>query len=248
MSDSSCFGKELARLRAESGYSLEEIAKLTRINLAVLRDLEVGEIESAGGATYARGHIRSIVRVLEADPTTLLHLFDEKQTPDTRPMIERLEENNATTVDRQKSSISPKFIATAASVAIGMAIIIPSGFALASKSAHKSSVKRVAASVTTPGKAKVATTLPTSTHSIVVTASSGPTWVSVNDSAGAIIFSGLLAQGRSQSFPSGGVSTIRVGNAGVAALVVDGKDLGSLGAIGEVKTITIAPAVTPAQG
>ena len=248
MSDSSCFGKELARLRAESGYSLEEIAKLTRINLAILRDLEAGEIESAGGATYARGHIRSIARVLEADPTILLELYDENQTPDTRPMIERLEENNATTVARQKSSISPKFIATAASIAIGMAIIIPSWFALASEGAHKSSVKKVATTPTSPLKNKPVTTLPAATSSVVVTASSGPTWVSVNDSTGAIIFSGLLVQVRSQSFPSSGVSTIRVGNAGVASLVVDGKDFGSLGAVGEVKTITIAPAITPAQG
>ena len=232
-------------MREESGYSLEEIAKLTRINISVLRDLEAGDLEAAGGPAYARGHIRSIAQVLEADATTLLQLFDDQQTPDTRPMIERLEENNATAVAKQKSPISPKFVATAASVAIGIAIIVPSGFALASKSSHKVATKKVS---TKAAQNKPVATLPATDHSIVVTATSGATWVSVNDSTGAIIFSGMLALGRSHSFPSGGVSTIRVGNAGVASLVVDGKDFGVLGAVGEVKTITIAPATTPAQG
>ena len=244
MSDSACFGKELARVREESGYTLEEISKLTRINITILRDLEAGEIESAGGAAYARGHIRSIARVLEADATTLLELFDEKDTPDTRPMIELLEENNATSVARQKSSVSPKFIAIAASVAIGMAIVIPSGFALATKGTHKAPAKKVSTSVS---ETKPLSTSSTTTHNLVVTATAGATWVSVNDSSGALIFSGMLAKGRSQVFPSGNVSTVRVGNAGVTSLVVDGRDFGTLGAVGEVKTITIAPATTAPQ-
>ena len=250
MLDKTSFGAALIHLRKKSGFSLEEIAKVTRIPVSILTSLEAGDVEAAGGVAYARGHIRAIAQMIEIDPTELLELFAANETEDDRPMIELLEENNATALNPQKRSASPKFIAIAASLVLGIAIVIPSGIALASKSTHKHATKISLTKTTTTKSATTVTAVtPVETsRQVVVTATGGSTWLSVTDSSGSFLFSGILQQGTTQSFPYDSVSWLRVGNAGATSIVAGGQDLGVLGAMGEPKTITIAPTTPASQG
>jgi len=244
-------GNYLREARESAGYSVEKIASLTRIPQTVIRDLEEEKFSSSGGTTYARGHIRTIAKLLNADTDRLISSFEEITGESNRPMIELLEENNATAHRRKQSlNISPKLIATAASVIVGVAIIIPTGMALSKSLTHKSSVSTVAASQSHSSSPQKTTTNATpSTPSgtvttgrgVVVTASAGTSWLSVNDSQGTKIFSGKISNGQSQTFdPSNGLF-MTVGNAGAVTVTVNGKSQGLLGAVGEVKTLSFEP-------
>jgi cytoskeletal protein RodZ len=244
-------GNYLREARESAGYSVEKIASLTRIPQTVIRDLEEEKFSSSGGTTYARGHIRTIAKLLNADTDRLISSFEEITGESNRPMIELLEENNATALRHKQSlNISPKLIATAASVIVGVAIIIPTGMALSKSLTHKSSVSTVATSQSHSSSPQKATTNATpSTPSgtvttgrgVVVTASAGTSWLSVNDSQGTKIFSGKISNGQSQTFdPSNGLF-MTIGNAGAVSVSVNGKSQGLLGAIGEVKTLSFEP-------
>jgi len=248
-------GAYLREARESAGYSIEEISSLTRIRATVIRDLEAEHFESSGGTAYARGHIRTIAKIVNTDLDRLLTAFEEATDVAPRSMIELLDENNATSArSRQSVKIAPRQIIVAASIIAGIAIIVPSAIAIS----HKVTQKSITAPMTATKSSKSSTTpkvnpvqsapttvaAPISAHSVAITASHGTTWLSVTDASGAQLFSGKLSNGASQSFdPTNGLS-MRIGNAGAVTVSVDGKDQGSIGATGEVKSLTFAPAQT----
>jgi cytoskeletal protein RodZ len=234
-------GTYLREAREAAGYSVEEISSLTRIRPAVIKDLEAENFISSGGNAYARGHIRTIAQLVNTDLDRLLTAFEECTGENNRPMIELLEENNATS-HRQRSSvkITPKFLVAAVSIVVGVAIIIPSGLAIAKKVVHKS----VAVSTSKASQPQQQSITPAANRGVVIKASSGTSWLSVVDSNGTLLFSGKLASGASQIFdPTNGLS-MTIGNAGAISVSVNGKDQGLMGRIGEVKTLSFAPAQT----
>jgi cytoskeletal protein RodZ len=234
-------GTYLREAREAAGYSVEEISSLTRIRPAVIKDLEAENFISSGGNAYARGHIRTIAQLVNTDLDRLLTAFEECTGENNRPMIELLEENNATS-HRQRSSvkITPKFLVAAVSIVVGVAIIIPSGLAIAKKVVHKS----VAVSTSKASQPQQQSITPATNRGVVIKASSGTSWLSVVDSNGTLLFSGKLASGASQIFdPTNGLS-MTIGNAGAISVSVNGKDQGLMGRIGEVKTLSFAPAQT----
>ena len=234
-------GTYLREAREAAGYSVEEISSLTRIRPAVIKDLEAENFISSGGNAYARGHIRTIAQLVNTDLDRLLTAFEECTGENNRPMIELLEENNATS-HRQRSSvkITPKFLVAAVSIVVGVAIIIPSGLAIAKKVVHKS----VAVSTSKASQPQQQSITPAANRGVVIKASSGTSWVSVIDTKGTLLFSGKLSNGTSQSFdPTNGLS-MTIGNAGAISVSVNGKDQGSIGRVGEVKTLSFAPAQT----
>lgn len=247
------FGANLREARESAGFSLEEIAQRTRIRLAVIQDLESEKFDSSGGLAYARGHIRTIAKIVHADLDHLMAAFDEITEVDTTPMIELLDANNATSVrSRQSTKLQLRQIMIAASVIAGIAIIIPSSIAISHKVSQKntsapkvvakSEKKIVAPTVAPVQQPSASAAMPA--HTVSIVASHGITWLSVTDASGAQLFSGKLSNGASQSFdPTNGLS-MRIGNAGAVSVSVDGKDQGSIGATGEVKSLTFAPAQT----
>jgi cytoskeletal protein RodZ len=237
-------GTYLREAREAAGYSVEEISSLTRIRPAVIKDLEAENFISSGGNAYARGHIRTIAQIVHTDLDRLLTAFEECTGENNRPMIELLEENNATSL-RQRGSVkvSRKVLIAAVGVVAGVAIIIPSGLAIAKKVSHKNVA--VSTSRVQPSQPQVVTpATTTATQGVVLTAKSGTSWLSVVDVNGTLLFSGKLSNGQSQSFdPTNGLS-MRIGNAGAISVSVNGKDQGSIGGVGEVKTLSFAPAQT----
>jgi len=237
-------GTYLREAREAAGYSVEEISSLTRIRPAVIKDLEAENFISSGGNAYARGHIRTIAQFVNTDLDRLLTAFEECTGENNRPMIELLEENNATSLRHRSSvKVSRKVLIAAVGIVAGVAIIIPSGLAIAKKVSHKNvSVSTTKVQPSQPQAVAPATT--SATQGVVITAKSGTSWLSVVDVNGTLLFSGKLSNGQSQSFdPANGLS-MRIGNAGAISVSVNGKDQGSIGGVGEVKTLSFAPAQT----
>jgi cytoskeleton protein RodZ len=71
-------GPELAASRTRVGLSVDELADRTRIRPHVIESIEVDDFTPCGGDFYARGHIRTLSRVLGKDPVPLLAIYEAR--------------------------------------------------------------------------------------------------------------------------------------------------------------------------
>lgn len=76
--DDPVIGPELAAARTRVGLSVDELAERTRIRPHVIEAIEVDDFAPCGGDFYARGHLRTLARVLGQDVTPMLEFFDAR--------------------------------------------------------------------------------------------------------------------------------------------------------------------------
>ncbi|MDN4161694.1 helix-turn-helix domain-containing protein [Nocardioides abyssi] len=71
-------GPQLAAARERIGLSVDQLADRTRIRPHVIESIEVDDFAPCGGDFYARGHLRTLARVLGIDVAPLLASYDER--------------------------------------------------------------------------------------------------------------------------------------------------------------------------
>lgn len=71
-------GPELRAARTRLGLTTDQLAERTRIRPHVIEAIEVDDFVPCGGDFYARGHLRTLARVLGIDVTPLLAAYDER--------------------------------------------------------------------------------------------------------------------------------------------------------------------------
>ena len=71
-------GPELAAARTRLGLSVDQLADRTRIRPHVIESIEVDDFAPCGGDFYARGHLRTLARVLGIDVAPLLTAYDDR--------------------------------------------------------------------------------------------------------------------------------------------------------------------------
>ncbi len=234
-SSNSTLGAQLCNARKAVGYSVAQVSERTRIRETLISDLESDNFETCGGYAYARGHIRTIAKLFNLDSDALVATFAEVTGEFDRPMIDLLTENNVTTPKAEKSKISYKTLATGAAAVLVLLVAIPSLSSLFTSNKSAAPAPSAGASAnqnTVPANTAVATK--TTGVSVVVTGTVGKSWVGIQDSSGAQIFSGAIALGESKTFTDSTQLQVVIGNAGAVTLNVNGKELGAPGAIGEV--------------
>ena len=69
-------GDALAQARSQAGLTLAQVSERTRIRETIVRGIEHDDFSACGGDFYARGHIRSIARVVGVDSEPLIHDYD----------------------------------------------------------------------------------------------------------------------------------------------------------------------------
>src|SRR5205807_220842 len=69
-------GEALTRARQRAGLSVAQVSERTCIREAIIRAIEQDDFSVCGGDFYARGHIRAIAKVVEADPSPLIGEYD----------------------------------------------------------------------------------------------------------------------------------------------------------------------------
>lgn len=79
MTSSQNLGKELQTRREQLGFSLQDVAKQTRIRKVYLESMEQGQLEDLPGQAYITGFIRVYARHLGMDSDALLALLDGSQ-------------------------------------------------------------------------------------------------------------------------------------------------------------------------
>jgi cytoskeletal protein RodZ len=69
-------GEALAEARSQAGLTVTEVSQRTRIRGTVITRMEGDDYSACGGDFYARGNIRSIAKVVGADPEPLIREYD----------------------------------------------------------------------------------------------------------------------------------------------------------------------------
>lgn len=76
-------GEHLKRVRKTCGYSLEDAAHVTRINLHYLEAIENDDFSKLPGETFLQGFLRSYARFLGIDEQVIIHKLKETKAAET---------------------------------------------------------------------------------------------------------------------------------------------------------------------
>lgn len=227
----------LAQARETAGLTVEQISALTNIRVAVIKDLENNSVDICGGIAYARGHIRTIAKVLNQktpksisfDADLIVAEIEAAQSEDGRKIIERLAENNV--ADKPKEKKRMKF-RTLASIS---AAVLSIGFVAQVAINNVSNIDVDTSQITTTRKSfqNEAASTPTGVN-LVVTGISGKSWIGLTNANGEQVFNGQISSGQVATFTDPQLIKAVIGNAGAVKLNLNGSDLGVAGAEGEV--------------
>jgi cytoskeleton protein RodZ len=245
-SENQTIGSVLCAARKAAGYSIDDVSTQTRIRGGLIRDIEANNFETSGANAYARGHIRTIGKFLNLDTDALVELFAVSTGDFDRPMIDLLTENSVVAPKRELPKVSYKAMASATVAIVALLIAVPTvgGIISSDKPASPNpSVPAQAAPSTTSTDATVVAAK-TSAVTVVATGTNGKSWIGIQDSSGAQVFSGTIRQGESKSFGDATQLQVTIGNAGAVSLNVNGREIGTPGAIGEVVHLSFDPSAT----
>ena len=230
-------GPELAAARTRLGLSVDDLAERTRIRPHVLESIEVDDFAPCGGDFYARGHLRTVARVLGKDPAPLLASFEERYA--TAPLNARrvFEAELATgmTGSMRRTAGGPSW-----GLLVGAVLCVVLVWGLVRLFAGTPQEHLVPAPPVQPAavaknaypqaQAPAPVAAPMRVG-LVAVRSSGT--VVVRDGNGKIRFSGTLAPGQHKHLRVAPPVRVRAADAGAVDVLVRGHDLGSVGADGQ---------------
>ena len=224
-------GPELAAARTRIGLSVDQLADRTRIRPHVIEAIEVDDFGPCGGDFYARGHLRTLARVLGVDAAPLLEQYDATYADapiDPRRVFEsELATGAGGPIRRMKGG--PNWSVLVAAV---MAIVL--AWSIARLVLDGSSTTPPPAPSLGSGSAgtnnpygKLAPAIP-----VTINAAGGGAEVVVRDGGGDVVFSGSMAFGESKTLRVS--PPVRVQSSdGSATVSLDGGEAKPVGKTGE---------------
>jgi cytoskeletal protein RodZ len=250
-------GETLSGARRSLGLSLDDVSADTRIRASVVAAIESDDFSSCGGAVYARGHIRSIARVLGIDDQPLIAEFDAGHKVELPPVAatvspQATDPDLLARADRRRPNWTAAMAVTLAAVCIfalvGLLISHNGG-----KSPHRPSAQSTTGQpdnqtqpTASPPPTSVAE-VPVAKATMLIRAVRGNTWLQVTRHSGRVIFSDLVYSGESKLFSAKGGLSFIIGNAPAVDVVVNGHDLGSPQSQGNVARGNVAPGADTIQ-
>jgi len=223
---------QLKAAREAAGLTVEQVSNKTNIRAGVIEDLEKNSVEVCGGIAYARGHIRSIARVIKADGDLLVAAIEAAQNIDSRKIIDQLYDNNIADRPKEKKVMKFSTLAAAAAIILGIGFVI--SIALGNASTTKSKIEITASQSATPTTSESATPTTAGAVNLTFTGVNGKTWVGIIDATGKQVFDGQIKSGETQSFTNANSLKVTIGNAAAVKVTLNGTDLGVAGGYGEV--------------
>ena len=113
-------GETLAKARRSSGLTITQVSERTRVRETIIRGIEQDDYSACGGDFYARGHIRSIARVVGADPVPLIAEYDATlRAPEEITAAEALEPTMPIRAVERRATNWTAILAVAALAAFG---------------------------------------------------------------------------------------------------------------------------------
>jgi len=225
--------------RESAGLSIDELSEITSIRPGLIKEIENNNFVNCGGDTYARGHLRNIAPKISVDAHTLIDLYNQEHSSESRTIHDLLVENNVTKLPTERKTLSWKPLAIAsivilAAIAGGQIIISNSETTvapLASKSPTPTPLVTPSAEPTVdPTPSATATNTPDATGDMKLTiaATRGNSNIDVVVD-GKHLYKGPIFQGDSKTFSAPKSISVYLGNAGDLDLTLNGKALAPLG-------------------
>jgi cytoskeletal protein RodZ len=231
-------GPQLVRAREALGLSVERLSERTRIRSHVIEAIEVDDFEPCGGDFYARGHLRTLARVLGVDVTPMLAVYDERYAD--APIAARtvFEADLATSSEGAIRSLrgGPNWSVLVAAV---MAVVLAWSvvrLVLDQPDAADDAPSLASDSAgLTSGQTSLSPPVP-----VALTAEGGGAKVVVRDGSGGVVFKGTLAFGQSKNLKA--APPVRVQSSdGSLTVAVDGADPERMGRTGQSARATYVP-------
>lgn len=246
-------GADLARAREERGLSVEDVSSATRIRAGLIRSIEADQFDPCGGSVYARGHIRSIARVVGIDPEPLVAAFDRSHVEEPGPVPvpnQPTDPDLAARADRRQPNWT-------AAMAVALLVICAlAGYGVYSnatskpKSAANDLPTVTAPSTATPTQSAPSSSPPPSAVALVpprdavvlIRVTGSKTWLHVETLSHRVLYSAILNHGEARTFRDAHGLTLVIGNAPAVQLVADNQDFGVPRSSGNVAHVTVKPA------
>jgi len=224
-------GPEVSAARTRLGLTVDQLADRTRIRPHVIESIEVDDFTPCGGDFYARGHLRTLARVLGIDVAPLLTAYDQRYA-DAPINPRRVFEAELATGAHGPIRGTRGGLNWSVLVAAVMALVLAWSVA---RLIMDSPVELQAAPVLNgsagvdngPGRAPAAPKIP-----VLLNAEGGGARVVVRDGTGAVAFVGNLAFGESKLLEVSPPVRVQTTDGSLTA-TVDGQEQGALGATGK---------------
>jgi len=245
-------GETLTRAREACGLTVDDVSAQTRIRGGLIRQIEADDFSGCGGAVYARGHLRSLAKLVGLDSEELVAEFDRSHADEPAPAlvpVPAVDPHEAARAERKR----PNWTAAMATALVVICVL--AGVSLignrhsGSHNSAGSTNPTVSSSPTTsvspsqppasPPPGSVAR-VRTDQAIALVRVTSDRTWMSVSTLSGRLLFQGLLAAGQQRLFKDGQGLRLVIGNAPAVDLVANGRDVGAPRSQGNVAHVTIA--------
>ena len=222
-------GPVLAAARSRLGLTVDQLAERTRIRPHVIESIEVDDFAPCGGDFYARGHLRTLARVLGEDAAPLLRSYDKHYADaplDPRRVFEaELATGAGGPIRGTRGGMNWSVLIAAVMAAVlvwSIARLLVDG----PVELDKAPVLNGSPSHGGQGAAAAAE-IP-----VVFTAAGGGTKLKVRDGQGDLVFDGELAFGQSARVDVS--PPVRVwASDGSVTTTIDGEERGALGETGE---------------
>jgi hypothetical protein len=225
--DDPVIGPELLAARTRLALTVDQLAERTRIRPHVIESIEVDDFAPCGGDFYARGHLRTLARVLGVDVAPLLTAYDDRYA-DAPINPRRVFEAELATGSIRGTRGGPNWSVLIAAV---MALVLAWSIA---RLVMDSPVELRGAAPILNGSAGVDNAAPRAGAPVpvVLTAAGGGAKVIVRDGNGKVVFNDSLAFGESQTLQV--APPVRVDSSdGSLEVTIAGEARGALGATGE---------------
>jgi hypothetical protein len=223
-------GPQFAAARERLGLSVDELADRTRIRPHVIEAIEVDDFSACGGDFYARGHLRTLARVLGVEGAPILVSYDERYADapiDPRRVFEA-ELAGAGSIRATRGG--PNWSVLVAAV---MALILCWSVArLVTGGPDQGPDLAVLSGSGGPNHSQgpVAKPVP-----VTLSAAGGGAHVVVRDALGKVVFSGDLSYGQRHTVQASLPARVQSSD-GSVVVAVNGKDRGRMGPSGRPAT------------
>lgn len=237
-------GGILAKARNDAGLTVTQVSGRTRIRETVIHAIERDDYTVCGGNFYARGHIRSIARVVGVDSEPLIGEFDEAHggSPQAISARQAFEPETPVRIGERRS---PNW---SAAMAVALVLVVIYGVARVAtgNESHKAAEHAAApapAAITptpAPSHSDAVAQAPRKEVTVKVKARRA-SWLNVHDAKGKQLFSGIIRAGQSEEWTDKKRILLLIGNGGGVRVTVNGKDIGSPGDGGQVVRLSYGP-------
>jgi cytoskeletal protein RodZ len=252
------FGAQLKQARESRGISLRQIATSTKISTVALEALERGDLSKLPGGIFSRAFVRAYAIEVGLDPEEISKQFlvelgvHASQINDDEVHPEVTADDRAFLERQRRAGL---WLRVAVGVLVLLIIIVVTWWRMANGAGADAATSMVPPQpvVATPAAPPPATTEPLVTEASGPSAAEGQSalWIEVATSAscwvqvttdGTVVPARVFAAGERQRFNATREIVLQVGNAGVVSWTVNGKPARALGAVGDVRTVTISSA------